>query len=171
MKPNLYFCIFAMCLGLGQAAMAQGTAVTSKLVAQRVEMVDGKAVVKPAGEGKPGEIIEYSGTYRNGGTAAVDKLLATIPVPVGTSFIAGSSNPALAQASTDGTRFAPMPLIRTVRQSDGSERKEPVPLSDYRAVRWEVGTLSPGSSSVVSLRVRIDSPAIAAPAVKPTSKP
>lgn len=167
MKPNLYFCIFAVCLGWGQVAMAQSTAVTSKLVAQRVEVVDGKTVAKPAGEGKPGETIEYSGTYRNGGTAAVEKLLATIPVPVGTSFIAGSSNPAPAQASTDGTRFAPMPLIRTVRQPDGSERKEPVPLSDYRAVRWEVGTLSPGSSSVVSLRVRIDTLPAVAPAAKP----
>ena len=169
MKPNLYFRILAVCLGwgLGQAAIAQGAAVASKLVAQRVEMGEGKAVVKPAGEGKPGEIIEYSGTYRNGGTVAVDKLLATIPVPVGTSFIAGSSNPAPAQASTDGTRFAPMPLIRTVRQSDGSERKEPVPLSDYRAVRWEVGTLSPDSMAVVSLRVRIDAPLTAATAAKP----
>jgi uncharacterized repeat protein (TIGR01451 family) len=169
MKPNLYFCIFAVYLGLGlgQSAMAQGSTVTSRLVAQRVEMVDGKAVVKPAGEGKPGEIIEYSGTYRNGGTAAVDKLLATIPVPDGTSYIAGSSNPASAQASTDGTHFAPVPLIRTVRQSDGSERKEPVPLSDYRAVRWEVGTLLPGSSSAVSLRVRIDAPPAAGSAAKP----
>lgn len=159
MKSILHSCIFAVSLGLGQAAMAQGTAVTSRLVAQRVEVVDGKAVATPAGEGKPGETIEYSGSYRNGGTAAVEKLLATIPVPVGTSFIAGSSNPAPAQASTDGTRFAPMPLIRTVRQSNGSERREPVPLSDYRAVRWEIGTLPPGSSSVVSLRVRIDAPA------------
>jgi hypothetical protein len=169
MKPNLYFCMFAMYmgLGLGQAAIAQGSAVTSKLVAQRVEMVDGKAVVKPAGEGKPGEIIEYSGTYSNGGVAAVDKLLATIPVPVGTSYIAGSSKPASAQASTDGTRFAPMPLMRSVRQPDGSERKEPVPLSDYRAVRWEIGTLSPGGNAVVSLRVRIDAPVASPPAAKP----
>jgi hypothetical protein len=169
MKPNLYFCMFAVCmgLGLGQAAIAQGSAVTSKLVAQRVEMVDGKAVLKPAGEGKPGEIIEYSGTYSNGGAAAVDKLLATIPVPVGTSYIAGSSNPALAQASTDGARFAPMPLMRSVKQPDGSERKESVPLSDYRAVRWEVGTLAPGGNAVVSLRVRIDAPVVPASTAKP----
>jgi hypothetical protein len=167
MKPNLYFCIFAVCLGLGQAASAQGTAVTSKLVAQRVEMVDGKAVAKPAGEGKPGEIIEYSGTYHNGGAAAVDKLLATIPVPIGTSYVAGSSSPALAQASTDGTRFAPMPLMRSVKQPDGSERKEAVPLSDYRAVRWEVGALTPGGNAVVSLRVRIDVPVAPPSTAKP----
>jgi uncharacterized repeat protein (TIGR01451 family) len=167
MKPSLYFCIFAVCMGLGQAAIAQGAGITSKLVAQRVEIVDGKAVAKAAGEGKPGEVIEYTGTYSNGGVAAADKLLATIPVPVGTSFVAGSAKPALAQASTDGTRFAPMPLMRSVKQPDGSERKEPVPLSDYRAVRWEVGTLSPGSSSVVGLKVRIDAPVAPPPLAKP----
>jgi hypothetical protein len=167
MKSSLSFYVFAACLALGQAAMAQGSAVTSSLVAQRVEMVDGKAVIKPAGEGKPGEILAYSGTYRNGGVAPVDKLFATIPVPVGTSFISGSSSPAKAQASTDGSRFAPMPLMRAVRQPDGSERQEPVPLSDYRAVRWDIGTLAPGSSAVVGLRVRIDTLTAAAPAAKP----
>ena len=127
-------------------------------------MVDGKAVLKSAAEGKPGDVIEYSSTYRNGGTAAVAKLLATMPVPPGTTFIAGSAEPAQAQASTDGTRFAPMPLTRTVRQPDGSERKEPVPLTEYRALRREIGTLAAGGSAVLSLRVRIDLPAAALPA-------
>ena len=167
MKRTVSFCFFAACLALGQVAMAQSAAVTATLAAQRVELVDGKAVVKPAGEGKPGDTIEYSGTYRNGGTAAVNKLLATIPVPVGTSYIAGSSGPAGAQASVDGSRFAPMPLLRAVKQPDGSERKETVPLADYRALRWEVGALAPGGSAVVSLRVRIDAPPDAAPATKP----
>ncbi len=166
MKPFLSFCIVAASLALGQAAWAQGPGVTSTLLAQRVEMIDGKAVLKPAGQGKSGDIIEYSGTYRNGGTAAVDKLMATLPVPVGTTLLAGSAIPAQAQASQDGTLFAPMPLMRSVKQPDGSERKEPVPLADYRALRWELGNLAPGRTAVVSLRVRIDSPA-AAPAAKP----
>lgn len=166
MKLFLSFCIFAANLALGPAAWAQSPTVTSQLRAQRVEMLGGKAVFKPATEGKPGEVLEYSGTYRNGGAAAVDKLLATIPVPAGTTFIAGSAEPAQAQASTDGTRFAPMPLLRSVKQADGSERKEPVPLAEYRALRWEIGTLAAGRSAVASLRVRIDAPA-AITAVKP----
>jgi hypothetical protein len=52
-----------------------------------------------------------------------------------------------------------MPLMRTVKQPDGKERKETVPLAEYRALRWEIGTLAAGSSTVVSLRVRIDAPA------------
>ena len=153
-------------LSLGQVALAQSPTVSSQLLAQRVELVEGKAVLKPAAEGRPGDILQYSGTYRNGGTAPVDKLQATVPVPAGTTFIAGSAEPAQAQASTDGTRFAPMPLVRSVRQPDGSERKEPVPLAEYRALRWDIGTLAAGRSAVVSLRVRIDAPA-AVPGAKP----
>ena len=166
MKPLLNLCFLVAGLVFGQAAVAQTPAVTSTLTAQRVEMVDGKAVLKPAAQSKPGEVIEYSGTYRNGGAVAVDKLHSVVPVPVGTTFIAGSAQPASAQASTDGTRFAPLPLVRTVRQADGSERKEPVPLAEYRALRWEVGTLGAGTSAVVSLRVRIDAP-VAVSGVKP----
>lgn len=170
MKPLLSLCLFAATLALGQAALAQSPAVTSSLSAQRVEMVEGKAVLKPAAQGKPGEVIEYSGTYRNTSAAAVNKLQATVPVPPGTTFIAGSAQPAQAQASTDGTRFEAMPLMRTVRQANGSERKEAVPLSEYRALRWDVGTLAAGSTAVVSLRVRIDAPA-ASPAGAASAKP
>lgn len=144
---------------MGQAAWAQRADVTSALVAQRVEMVDGKAVLQPAAQGKPGDVIDYSSTYRNGGTAAAAKLLATVPVPVGTTFIAGSAAPAAAQASTDGVRFAPVPLTRVVKLASGAERTEPVPLAEYRALRWDTGTLAAGTSAVVSMRVRIDAPA------------
>lgn len=162
MKPLLNLCFLVAAVAFGQAALAQTPAVTSALSAQRVEMVDGKAVLKPAAQSKPGEVIEYSGAYRNSGATPVEKLQAVVPVPVGTTFIAGSAQPASAQASTDGTRFAPLPLTRMVKQADGTERKEAVPLAEYRALRWDVGTLGAGASTVVSLRVRIDAPAAAA---------
>ena len=90
-----------------------------------------------------------------------------MPVPVGTTFIADSAQPAQAQASTDSIRFAPMPLMRTVKQPDGKERQEAVPLAEYRALRWEIGTLAAGGSAVVSLRARIDD----TPAVSSGTKP
>ena len=166
MKPILKLCMFAAGLALGQAVWAQASPVSSQLLAQRVDMVAGKPVLKPAGDGKPGETLQYTATYRNTGTAAAAKLLATVPVPPGTTFIAASAEPAQAQASTDGTTFAPMPLTRMVKQADGSTRKEPVPLADYRALRWEIGTLPAGATTVVSLRTRIDAPVVAS-AAKP----
>jgi uncharacterized repeat protein (TIGR01451 family) len=166
MKPILKLCMFAAGLALGHAVWAQASPVSSQLLAQRVDMVAGKPVLKPAGDGKPGETLQYSATYRNTGTAAAAKLLATVPVPPGTTFIAASAEPAQAQASTDGTTFAPIPLTRLVKQADGSTRKEPVPLADYRALRWEIGTLAAGATTVVSLRTRIDAPVVAS-AAKP----
>lgn len=166
MKFLVSLCFLAASLVLGQAALAQSPSVTSSLTAQKVEMVGGKAVLKPAAKGNPGDVIEYSGTYRNVSAAGVNKLQATVPVPPGTVFIPDSAQPAQAQASTDSARFAPMPLMRTVKQPDGKERREAVPLDEYRALRWEIGSLAAGGSTVVSLQVRIDAPA-ASSAPKP----
>lgn len=139
-------------------ALTAAPAVTSKLTAQRVEMIDGKAVFKPATDGKPGQVIEYVGTYKNNSKSAINKLLATLPVPVGTTYVAGSAEPSLAvQASVDGVRFAPAPLMRRIRAADGTERREPVPLSDYRALRWEIATLPADGSTEIKMRVSIDS--------------
>ena len=141
----------------GPAATTAAPSVTSKLTAQRVEIVDGKTVLKPATDGKPGQVIEYSGTYQNVGGAGVSKLLATVPVPMGTTYVAGSAEPALGvQASIDGVRFAPVPLMRRIRAADGTERREAVPLSDYRALRWEIASLAPQASIEVKMRVSID---------------
>ncbi len=166
MKSLLHPLFLAGGLFLGGLAAAQAPAVTSALQASRVDLVDGKAVHKPAESGRPGDLIEYAGTYRNAGKTAVERLAATIPVPAGTTFVASSADPAGAQASTDGTRFAAIPLMRTVRQADGSTRQEPVPLADYRFVRWDLGTLPASGERVVRLRVRIDAAEQAA-AAKP----
>jgi uncharacterized repeat protein (TIGR01451 family) len=164
MKALLKPCLLAAGLVLAQLAAAQTPAVSSTLAASRVETVAGKEVLTRADSGKPGDLVEYSGTYRNAGGKPVDKLMATVPVPTGTTFVAGSATPARAQASTDGAHFAPMPLMRSVRQADGGFRQEPVPLSEYRYLRWELGTLAGGADAVVKLRVQIDSTAATASA-------
>lgn len=166
-NAKLTSCLLAAGVFLAQASFAQSPTVTSTLDVRRVDTVAGKVVLQPADTVKPGDLVEYSGTYRNEGRNGVDKLLATIPVPAGTSFVAGSAQPAAAQASTDGTRFAAIPLMRTVRQPDGTTRQEPVPLSEYRYVRWELGTLRAGADAVVKLRVRIDAAEATAAAAKP----
>lgn len=154
--------IFAAGLALSQMALTQkAPSLTSQLLAQRVDMVAGKPVLSPAGEGRPGDVLQYSATYRNTAATPAAKLLATLPVPPGTTLIQASAEPAQAMASTDGSTFAPMPLTRIVKQADGSTRKEPVPLAEYRALRWDIGALPSGASTVVSLRVRIDTPVVA----------
>jgi hypothetical protein len=73
-------------------------------------------------------------------------------------------------ASTDGAQFARPPLMRAVRQPDGSERQMPVPIEEYRALRWNLGTLAAGQSEQVQARVRVNTaqpPAAAPPAQAP----
>lgn len=166
MRRILHSIFLASSVLLGTQPAAQGPAVTSTLQASRVEMLDGKAVRQPGERGRPGDLLEYAGTYRNTGRTAVEKLAATIPVPAGTTFVAESVDPAGAQASTDGQRFGALPLMRAVRQADGSTRQEPVPLAEYRFVRWHLGTLPASGERVVRLRVRIDAAAETA-AAKP----
>jgi uncharacterized repeat protein (TIGR01451 family) len=151
---------------LGCAAWAQPS-VQSQLVAEKlVAAPSGQLSRTKADSVKPGDLVAYTATYRNTGKTAADKLAATIPIPAGTTFVEASTDPAGAQASTDGARFAAMPLMRTVRQADGSTRQEPVPLADYRFVRWDLGALPASGQRAVALRVRIDAAAETA-AAKP----
>jgi uncharacterized repeat protein (TIGR01451 family) len=162
MKSFLKSCLLLATFVVAQFASAQTSPITSTLQARRVEMVAGKVVLTPAEVGKPGDLVEYTGTYRNAGARPAEKLVATLPVPTGTIFVAGSVDPARAQASTDGARFEALPLMRTVRLRDGGTRQEPVPLAEYRYLRWEIGTLAGGSEAVVKMRVQIEATTTAA---------
>ncbi len=104
---------------------------------------------------KPGESVEYRAVYQNDGDAGVDKLVATLPIPAGTEFIAGTASPAGAQASLDGKTFAPMPLKRKVRLSDGREVEREVPTAEYRFLRWSLGSLGSRKEQIVRTRVRV----------------
>jgi uncharacterized repeat protein (TIGR01451 family) len=158
--------LLAVAFGLtGGGAWAQSAQVTSQLQVERVESVDGKTVLKPAQVSKPGDVLEYRITYTNQTTSAVSHLVADLPIPAGTTLIAGSELPAEALASTDGVNFAPLPLTRMERQADGSERKVAVPIEQYRMLRWNLGTLGAGKSAQAQARMRVnDTLPTAAPA-------
>lgn len=155
------------------AQTVSSNAVTSQLSAQVVGLVDGKVVTKPAADAKPGDVIEYRSVYGNNTKSTINGLLATIPVPAGTTYVEGSAVPAAPTASVDTVTFATIPLIRTVQGANGVIRKEPVPLAEYRAVRWNAGSLGAGQETVVSLRVRVNPTLGAAPAAasSPLAKP
>ena len=94
MKSILTIGILAAGFVLSQAALAQGASpVTSQLLVHRVDMVAGKLVLSPAGEGKPGDVLQYSATYKNTAGTPAAKLLATLPVPSGTTLVQASAEP------------------------------------------------------------------------------
>ena len=70
MNALLTSCLLAAGLILGQAAFAQAPAVTSKLVAQRIDAA-GKPLAAEAG--KPGDLVEYSAAYRNTGAKEIGR--------------------------------------------------------------------------------------------------
>ena len=124
------------------------------LVAKKVVNVAGAETLAAAEAIKPGDTLQYEAVYRNGSKGAVRDLSATVPVPQGLALVAESAAPAGALASTDGTNFQPMPLMRAVRQADGTMAKQPVALTEYRALRWNIAQLGAGDRTTVRLRAQ-----------------
>jgi len=140
--------------------------VQIQLTAHRVQKNDrGIEVLAPAEEIKPGQLVEYRAVYTNQGAKGVEKLLATLPIPAGTELVASTAAPAGPMASLDGSSYAPMPLRRKVRLADGREVTRDVPLSEYRYLRWSLGTLGPEQEKTVKARVRV-TPILSAAAAK-----
>jgi uncharacterized repeat protein (TIGR01451 family) len=143
-------------LTLTSGAWAAPPQVVSELTVEKVTTVDGKTLLRPAPLSKPGDVLEYRARYTNRSAAAVLGLVANLPIPPGTTLVDRSQIPPDALASTDGTHFASLPLTRLARLADGTEHRLVVPLEEYRALRWNLGTLPPGGSTQVQARVRVN---------------
>ena len=150
--------IAAALLAFPLGAMAEG--VVSVLTVARV-------VVKPGGadeqlvaaeQVKPGDLLQYTATYRNTGKQPVKRLAATLPIPAGTELVAASPMPRDALARTGTEPFAAIPLMRKVRRADGQLVDTPVPLAEYRTLRWPERDLAAGASVATSARVRVIAP-------------
>lgn len=137
------------------AVAQQKASVETRLEARRVDTAaDGKESFSPAEAAKPGDVLEYTATYRNTTDAPIRNLEATLPIPPQTELVAGSVRPANAKASLDSARFADMPLKRKAIK-DGREVEEAVALGEYRALRWYPGALAPNQMLTFTARVRV----------------
>ena len=155
-----------ICLVAAAAAaderQAANKGVVSHLDVHRVTLKDGKPILDGADAIRPGDELDYAATYTNLTAAAVDRLSATVPIPAGTVLVPGSDTPPASEASLDGRTFAPLPLARMVTRADGTRVSEPVPTTEYRALRWRVGALPAGQAVTVHLHAKIESlPALA----------
>lgn len=148
----------AALLALSTVAAAQKAApqpLETKIEQRKVaRAADGAETLVPAEAVKPGDVIEYTATYRNTTNKPLSKLEATLPIPAETEFVPGSAKPAGAKASVDGRTFADMPLKRTVKRN-GVDVEEPVPPSQYRFLRWYPGDLGGEKSVTYTARVRV----------------
>lgn len=145
-------------IGLGAAgqSLTQNDAdITATLNAFRVESVAGKETLKPATTAKVGDLVEYQAEYRNNGKTSAKNMDVGVPIPPGMEYVPGSAKPADVYASLDGQRFAPVPLMRKVKGQDGKDKVDPVPVSDYRALRWRIAEIKPRSAVQLTLRMRL----------------
>lgn len=112
---------------------------------EKLEEVDGV---------RPGDVLEYRATYRNVGKQAMKGVAANLPLPEGLEYVARSVQPARGAQfalKADGA-YEAEPLMR--KGADG--RMQPVPLNEYRQIRWRLDELAPGAEAVVSARAKVE---------------
>jgi uncharacterized repeat protein (TIGR01451 family) len=151
-KTKVYISTIVVLVLLSLAAQAE---VKVEMKAETVTIQQGKEVLSAAKQAAPGDIVKYTAVYKNTDKAPAAQVLATIPVPAATEYVAGSATPAGALASVDGTNFSPIPLKRKVKDSAGKLVEQEIPVSEYRALRWSLGDLAGGASRTVSARVKL----------------
>jgi hypothetical protein len=154
----------ATAAGLGQAQgpaaiAAKPAAVVEpmqiSLVRTKIVNENGKETRQSAAIAKPGDVFEEVVTYKNVSNGALTKVQALLPVPPNTELVMASVIPANAKASVDGNVFADMPLKRKIRQPNGVEIEQVVPLSEYRYLRWDIASMPAGSALPFSARFKI----------------
>lgn len=113
-----------------------------------------------AAQAHAGDRIEYRAVYRNPTKAALHHVMITVPVPAtGVEYVLESAAPRADLASTDGKRFAPLPLQRVETTADGRQVSKPAPGADYRLLRWDLGDVPAGAVRTVRSRVQLVSAA------------
>jgi len=160
-SPRLFVALVGVALASTFATAAR-CEVQVQLTAHRiVKDTQGREQLEAGDQAKPGELIEYRAVYRNDGDAGVRQLVATLPIPQGMEYVASTAAPAPAMASRDGKTFAAIPLKKTVKLSDGRTVVREVSATEYRALRWTMGTLPAHADRTVRARVRV-APLVAA---------
>lgn len=148
----------ALLLGVAMAmpAGAEGAGVDSHLKVSRVVRgTDGVEQLESATYVKPGDLLEYTAVYTNRSRQGVRGLTVSLPIPVGTEVAGAAALPRDVTASVDGKSFAAVPLTRQVRRADGRVADEPVPLAEYRYLRWPEQKLAPAAEYSAGVRVRV----------------
>ncbi|OWQ92127.1 hypothetical protein CDN99_07175 [Roseateles aquatilis] len=127
------------------------------LVQTVVEQARVQERLQPLKDVRPGDVVEYEARYINTTARPVSNVQLTLPVPAGGLELTSLDTlPSRARwASLDGRRFDPIPLKREVRRADGHVAVEPVPLSEYRYLRWQLGDLPAGAERTVRARMQL----------------
>ena len=154
MMQNAFLTAFLTAFLLPLGALAQ-TVVSELTVMGITKQSNGQESLTAVSTIKPGDSLQYVVVYKNTGKQSAKQMVATLPIPAETEFVASSASPATAMASLDGRLYQPIPLMRQVKQADGKLVTVSVPVSEYRFLRWPERELAAGASFSASARVRV----------------
>lgn len=159
-------CVFALLVSHAQAQTVTANVANDVQVAlslERITVDAGKEVLVATERAAPGEQVQYVAVYTNTAAksaAPIPNLQATMPIPSAMHFT-GSAQPTPSQASTDGKAFEAYPIVRIIKQADGTLKRVEVPFNSYRSLRWTLKALAPQASQTVKARmVVINTPAV-----------
>lgn len=139
------------------AAKAQSPIVVSLKQFKVVKDANGEAKYVDGSIVVPGDVLEYRATYTNRGSVPL-AVVANLPVPESVEYVKASAkakgNIVHTVAQKDG-QFAAEPLMKRTVTASGATLMQPVPYAAYRFVRWDLGSMAPGSSVEVSIRTKV----------------
>jgi hypothetical protein len=138
-----------------RAQTTNGEPLVVTLERKKVVVVAGQETLALAEVAKPGDLLLEVASYTNKTKKALAGFQATLPVPQNTELLEGTVQPASALASVDGKNFAPMPLKRTVKLSNGIEVEQLVPVSEIRYLRWSKGEIGAETTLRFSAKFRV----------------
>jgi uncharacterized repeat protein (TIGR01451 family) len=130
------------------------------LLTGAIERDSKKIPVETAGPVKRGEVLSYTMSSVNEGTAPAREYRAIGQIPRGTTFIAvgalGDRNTQVSYSIDDGQKFSSQPMIEE-KQANGTIKKIAAPVSMYTQVRFEwADPLAAGGKLVASYQVRVN---------------
>lgn len=129
------------------------------LLAGAIERNSKTIPVDMAGPVTPGEVVSFTLSSVNEGSAAAREYRAIGQIPQGTTFVAGSAlgeNASRVRYSIDGGQeFSSNPMIDE-KQPDGTNKKVAAPISMYTQVSFEwADPLAVGGKLMASYQVRV----------------
>ena len=146
-----------------QQSFIQGIATNRPLVkislAGAIERDSKQVPVEKAGPVTPGEVVNFTMSSVNEGSAPAREYRAVGQIPSGATFVAGSAqsdrNTQVNYSIDGGQQFSPRPMIEE-KQADGTIKKVAAPVSMYTQVRFEwADPLVAGGKLVASYQVRV----------------
>lgn len=133
--------LLASAMFFSLTALSEGALQSQMQAFVVMPQADGSESFEAAQAVEPGQVIEYRTVFSNAGDSAISGLAVVGPVPAGTRYLGNSATSDVThafEASADnGNSWHSEPLMRTVRQADGSEKEEVVPPEEYTHVRWK----------------------------------